>query len=81
MSLVSQKVCLDVLQEFSRTREVREFLSGALAGAMTKAVLAPLETIRLVLLFYQLFKIISLVIAFDTLCLYKHISLHAGVNL
>ncbi|KAJ0024457.1 hypothetical protein Pint_07427 [Pistacia integerrima] len=27
-------------------REVGEFLSGALAGAMTKAVLAPLETIR-----------------------------------
>ncbi|BBG98677.1 Mitochondrial substrate carrier family protein, partial [Prunus dulcis] len=34
------------IREFSRTREVREFLSGALAGAMTKAVLAPLETIR-----------------------------------
>ncbi|XP_050102602.1 probable mitochondrial adenine nucleotide transporter BTL1 [Malus sylvestris] len=34
------------LRDFSRTREVREFLSGALAGAMTKAVLAPLETIR-----------------------------------
>uniref|UniRef100_A0A7N2M3R9 Mitochondrial carrier protein n=1 Tax=Quercus lobata TaxID=97700 RepID=A0A7N2M3R9_QUELO len=31
---------------FFRTREVGEFLSGALAGAMTKAVLAPLETIR-----------------------------------
>lgn len=31
---------------FTRTREVGEFLSGALAGAMTKAVLAPLETIR-----------------------------------
>lgn len=29
-----------------RTREAGEFLSGALAGAMTKAVLAPLETIR-----------------------------------
>ncbi|XP_050223850.1 probable mitochondrial adenine nucleotide transporter BTL1 [Mercurialis annua] len=29
-----------------RTREVGEFLSGALAGVMTKAVLAPLETIR-----------------------------------
>ncbi|RWW19732.1 hypothetical protein BHE74_00003661 [Ensete ventricosum] len=27
-------------------REVGEFVSGALAGAMTKAVLAPLETIR-----------------------------------
>ncbi|CAN6464519.1 unnamed protein product [Victoria cruziana] len=32
--------------KFIRTREVGEFLSGALAGAMTKAVLAPLETIR-----------------------------------
>uniref|UniRef100_A0A2P2KM73 Uncharacterized protein MANES_14G008600 n=1 Tax=Rhizophora mucronata TaxID=61149 RepID=A0A2P2KM73_RHIMU len=31
---------------FLRTREVGEFLSGALAGAMTKTVLAPLETIR-----------------------------------
>lgn len=30
-----------------RSREAGEFLSGALAGAMTKAVLAPLETIRL----------------------------------
>lgn len=29
-----------------RSREAGEFLSGALAGAMTKAVLAPLETIR-----------------------------------
>lgn len=38
----------DVVQDFLRTREVGEFLSGALAGAMTKAVLAPLETIRLV---------------------------------
>lgn len=28
------------------SREVREFISGALAGAMTKAILAPLETIR-----------------------------------
>ncbi|KZV27519.1 hypothetical protein F511_04570 [Dorcoceras hygrometricum] len=33
-------------QDVVRTREVGEFLSGALAGAMTKAVLAPLETIR-----------------------------------
>ncbi|KAJ8447590.1 hypothetical protein Cgig2_031203 [Carnegiea gigantea] len=33
-------------QGFIRTREVGEFLSGALAGAMAKAVLAPLETIR-----------------------------------
>ncbi|XP_062192872.1 probable mitochondrial adenine nucleotide transporter BTL1 [Phragmites australis] len=31
---------------FLRNREVAEFVSGALAGAMTKAVLAPLETIR-----------------------------------
>ncbi|MED6107274.1 hypothetical protein PIB30_012672 [Stylosanthes scabra] len=33
-------------REFLGTREVAEFVSGALAGAMTKAVLAPLETIR-----------------------------------
>lgn len=32
--------------DFVHSREVGEFLSGALAGAMTKAVLAPLETIR-----------------------------------
>ncbi|KAL9247214.1 hypothetical protein vseg_020669 [Gypsophila vaccaria] len=31
---------------FVQTRGVGEFLSGALAGAMSKAVLAPLETIR-----------------------------------
>lgn len=35
-----------VLRNFVSSREVGEFLSGALAGAMTKAVLAPLETIR-----------------------------------
>ncbi|KAF7135425.1 hypothetical protein RHSIM_Rhsim08G0250800 [Rhododendron simsii] len=34
-------------KDILRTREVGEFLSGALAGAMTKAVLAPLETIRI----------------------------------
>ncbi|EEF48715.1 probable mitochondrial adenine nucleotide transporter BTL1 isoform X2 [Ricinus communis] len=34
------------IRDLIRTREVGEFLSGALAGAMTKAVLAPLETIR-----------------------------------
>lgn len=34
------------IKNFLRTREVGEFVSGALAGAMTKAVLAPLETIR-----------------------------------
>lgn len=33
-------------KDFTKSREVGEFLSGALAGAMTKAVLAPLETIR-----------------------------------
>ncbi|OIW17054.1 hypothetical protein TanjilG_02422 [Lupinus angustifolius] len=33
-------------RDFLGTREVGEFVSGALAGAMTKAVLAPLETIR-----------------------------------
>ncbi|XP_008798147.1 probable mitochondrial adenine nucleotide transporter BTL1 isoform X3 [Phoenix dactylifera] len=31
---------------FFRRREVAEFVSGALAGSMTKAILAPLETIR-----------------------------------
>ncbi|KAM7257530.1 hypothetical protein ACFE04_013271 [Oxalis oulophora] len=34
------------IQDFGRSREAREFLSGALAGAMSKAILAPLETIR-----------------------------------
>ncbi|KAJ4897764.1 putative mitochondrial adenine nucleotide transporter BTL1 [Raphanus sativus] len=34
------------VKDFFKSREAREFLSGALAGAMTKAVLAPLETIR-----------------------------------
>lgn len=34
------------MNDFLKTREVREFFSGALAGAMTKAVLGPLETIR-----------------------------------
>eukprot|EP00256_Glycine_max_P036025 XP_006582923.1 uncharacterized protein LOC100795558 isoform X2 [Glycine max] len=33
-------------QNFLGSREVREFISGALAGAMAKAILAPLETIR-----------------------------------
>ncbi|KAJ6813326.1 putative mitochondrial adenine nucleotide transporter BTL1 [Iris pallida] len=33
-------------RNFLGTREVGEFVSGALAGAMAKAVLAPLETIR-----------------------------------
>ncbi|XP_047341934.1 probable mitochondrial adenine nucleotide transporter BTL1 [Impatiens glandulifera] len=33
-------------RDFGKSREAREFVSGALAGAMTKAVLAPLETIR-----------------------------------
>ncbi|KAK4349735.1 hypothetical protein RND71_029048 [Anisodus tanguticus] len=37
---------LGEIVDFLRTREVGEFLSGALVGAMTKAVLAPLETIR-----------------------------------
>lgn len=36
-------------QDFLGSREVREFISGALAGAMTKAILAPLETIRFTL--------------------------------
>ncbi|KAJ6727601.1 MITOCHONDRIAL ADENINE NUCLEOTIDE TRANSPORTER BTL1-RELATED [Salix purpurea] len=33
-------------RDLMRSREAGEFLSGALSGAMTKAVLAPLETIR-----------------------------------
>lgn len=41
------KPWLSIIQNFLGTREVGEFVSGALAGAMTKAVLAPLETIRL----------------------------------
>ncbi|KAG9449286.1 hypothetical protein H6P81_009251 [Aristolochia fimbriata] len=35
-----------VMKDLLKSREAVEFLSGALAGAMTKAVLAPLETIR-----------------------------------
>ncbi|XP_008798148.1 probable mitochondrial adenine nucleotide transporter BTL1 isoform X4 [Phoenix dactylifera] len=34
------------IKNFFRRREVAEFVSGALAGSMTKAILAPLETIR-----------------------------------
>lgn len=34
------------IKNFIRTREVGEFISGALSGAMAKAILAPLETIR-----------------------------------
>nr|XP_010927198.1 probable mitochondrial adenine nucleotide transporter BTL1 [Elaeis guineensis]XP_029121624.1 probable mitochondrial adenine nucleotide transporter BTL1 [Elaeis guineensis]XP_029121625.1 probable mitochondrial adenine nucleotide transporter BTL1 [Elaeis guineensis] len=34
------------IKNLFRRREVGEFVSGALAGAMTKAILAPLETIR-----------------------------------
>ncbi|XP_076883971.1 putative mitochondrial adenine nucleotide transporter BTL1 [Bidens hawaiensis] len=34
------------IARFVKRREVGEFVSGALAGAMTKAILAPLETIR-----------------------------------
>ncbi|KAJ0985184.1 hypothetical protein J5N97_003540 [Dioscorea zingiberensis] len=36
----------ETMKNVLRCREVGEFISGALAGAMTKAVLAPLETIR-----------------------------------
>lgn len=53
--------CFDLLQDFGRTREVGEFLSGALAGAMTKAILAPLETIRLVSLLLILHNLRKLV--------------------
>ncbi|KAL5697498.1 hypothetical protein ACHQM5_030366 [Ranunculus cassubicifolius] len=34
------------MNDFLKTREVREFFSGALVSAMTKVVLGPLETIR-----------------------------------
>lgn len=48
MSVVvgNRKTYFPVIQDVLKTREAGEFLSGALAGAMTKAVLAPLETIR-----------------------------------
>ncbi|CAK9146118.1 unnamed protein product [Ilex paraguariensis] len=36
----------EAMKDFLRTKEVGEFCSGALSGAMTKAILAPLETIR-----------------------------------
>ncbi|XP_047060255.1 probable mitochondrial adenine nucleotide transporter BTL1 [Lolium rigidum] len=36
----------EAVRAFFNSREIREFVSGALAGAMSKAVLAPLETIR-----------------------------------
>ena len=70
--------CFDVIQVFFRTREVGEFLSGALAGAMTKAVLAPLETIRLALLstyMHFLFHEVNVfVITFNISCLLAQIS-------
>ncbi|XP_027905550.1 probable mitochondrial adenine nucleotide transporter BTL1 [Vigna unguiculata] len=40
------QIRLPPLPNFLGSREAREFFSGALAGAMTKAILAPLETIR-----------------------------------
>ncbi|KAK6915204.1 Mitochondrial substrate/solute carrier [Dillenia turbinata] len=57
LELVDKNASLDVprfrfpdvgqsFKDFFNTREVGEFVSGALAGAMTKAALAPLETIR-----------------------------------
>ena len=46
MELPDIDLRLYLMQTFLRNREVAEFVSGALAGAMTKAVLAPLETIR-----------------------------------
>uniref|UniRef100_A0ACD5XGL2 Uncharacterized protein n=1 Tax=Avena sativa TaxID=4498 RepID=A0ACD5XGL2_AVESA len=36
----------EAVRTFFMSREIREFTSGALAGAMSKAILAPLETIR-----------------------------------
>lgn len=46
--MMMRLMLLVLLQNFFRSREAGEFVSGALAGAMTKAVLAPLETIRFV---------------------------------
>ena len=70
--------CFDVIQVFFRTREVGEFLSGALAGAMTKAVLAPLETIRLALLstymHFLFHEVNEFVITFNISCLLAQIS-------
>jgi hypothetical protein len=40
------------MQTFLGRREIAEFVSGAMAGAMTKAVLAPLETIRYSIYFH-----------------------------
>jgi hypothetical protein len=54
------------MQGFLRKREVAEFVSGAMAGAMTKAVLAPLETIRYLLYFPPyicLFTVLNLALA------------------
>jgi hypothetical protein len=42
------------MQTFLRNREVAEFVSGAMAGAMTKAALAPLETIRYLLIIWHI---------------------------
>ena len=70
--------CFYVIQVFFRTREVGEFLSGALAGAMTKAVLAPLETIRLALLstymHFLFHEVNEFVITFNISCLLAQIS-------
>lgn len=52
--MLCSNVCLLLNQDFFKSREAREFLSGALAGAMTKAVLAPLETIRSAYLLHTL---------------------------
>ena len=65
--LVIRMQCIDVIQDFMRTREVGEFISGALAGAMTKAVLAPLETIRLAFdLFVYDFQLLHKGLSFDS---------------
>ena len=65
--LVIRMQCIDVIQDFMRTREVGEFISGALAGAMTKAVLAPLETIRLTFdLFVCDFQLLHKGLSFDS---------------
>lgn len=65
-----------------KVREVREFLSGALAGAMTKAVLAPLETIRFgFVFFFSAFSIKFLNFISNLIMFINHITLLARLNI
>lgn len=63
------------LQTFLGSREVREFASGALAGAMSKAVLAPLETIRYSLTLISIFILLLYSVSFIYFFIMK-----SGVN-